>query len=245
MLEVRRFNESGIAEFSSRLVAAKQGAEVDFSELLDAAGWVDELPGGLGVEVDPVALQPSSTRLQVAELLVDLLEPLEGLQGYRVDHDRGLWSWLSALWLPALAPGEAGELNLLHQERYIPDFDYRKYYRHLLIGPYLIGRAYKSDLDAVMAVLATLVSKPGEVVAQLTAQPDLVRSPSIMRAATSLYFDPSTGGIRAGAGGKDTPGTARRLVTALQQLELTWDVHPMDPEQLLDLLPDEFQPFRS
>jgi hypothetical protein len=245
MAGVFRFNDAGIAEFSRRIVSAKQGADIDFAELLNADGLVEVLPGGVALEADPDALTPSTTRSQAAELLVRLLDPLAELHGYRVDRDRGLWAWLSVLWLPALAPGNPEGLHLQHQERYVPDHDYRKYYRHLLGGPYLVGRAYRNDLDSVMAVLAAPVHQPGEVVAQLTATADLVRSRSIMRAATALYYDPSTRSIRPGAAGKDRSGTARRLVTVLRQLDLTWDVLPMDPKQLLDLLPDEFQPFRS
>jgi hypothetical protein len=245
MAEVYRFNDAGLAEFSKCLVASRQGDEVNFSELLTVGGLIDRLPGGVTIDAGPEALRPSSSRREAAELLVTLLDPLTRVHGYRVDRDRGLWAWLSALWIPALAPDSSGGLSLRHQERYIPDHDFRKYYRHLLGGPYLIGRAYQADMDSVMAVLATPLSQPGEVVAQLTAYADLVRSPAVMKAATALYYDAAIGGIRAGAAGKDVPGTARRFVRILDQLDLTWDVHPMDPDELLDLLPDEFQAFRS
>jgi hypothetical protein len=41
------------------------------------------------------------------------------------------------------------------------------------------------------------------------------------------------------------PGTLRRFVHVLQQLDVTYDVYGMSGQALLDLLPAEFDPWRG
>ena len=94
-----------------------------------------------------------------------------------------------------------------------------------------------------MAVLATPVDRPGDVVEQLTSRQDMVRSREIMTAATKLYFDRDTGKLKRGAASKEN-GSARRLADILLQLDLNWDIMEMPADDLIALLPPEFDRFR-
>ena len=96
-----------------------------------------------------------------------------------------------------------------------------------------------------MAVLATRVESPGEVVEQLASRQDFVRSPGIMAAATTLYFDPDTASLRKGAAGKDTAGSSRRFVPFVQQLDLTYDLYTLSKERFLEMLPAEYDRFTA
>ena len=40
-----------------------------------------------------------------------------------------------------------------------------------------------------------------------------------------------------------SPGSPRRFADVLSQLDLTWDLHSLSVEQLLELLPSEFDEF--
>lgn len=246
MTQLRRFNDLGMGRFRELIHSAQQGQAVNTDDLLNDGALTEDLPGGILLEADGNSLQPHATRRQVAERLLDLLEPAEAIPGYLVARDRSLWSWLSALWLPALTTKRNGKVAYRHVERYIPVDDWRKYYRHLLLGPYLIGRAFRKDLDIVMSILATPVAEPGEVVAQLAASEEIAQSNTVQGAATALYFDKSTGRIRRGAAGKseEGKGEARRLAALVNQLRLTWDLESMTPEEFLELLPTEFDRFR-
>lgn len=243
MVALRRFNESGIDRFDGLIRSAQQGEAIDLAALLEDPSCVDPLPEGLAVDVDPFALNPGVSRRNAAEYLLAILEPVEQIRGYLVSRDRGRWAWMSAFWLPALAVEGDGTLRIRHSERYVPVADWRKYYRHLLLGPYLVGRAFGDNLDLAMSLLATPVSQPGELVAQLGASRELASNRVVVGAATALYYDPVERRLRTGCAAKG-PGTARRLTALLNQLNLTWDPDIMDRDGLLDLLPKEFDRFR-
>jgi hypothetical protein len=69
-------------------------------------------------------------------------------------------------------------------------------------------------------------------------------SENFQRAARMLYFDDDRVTVKRGAGSKQG-GTPRRLATVRQQLDVTWDMTDLSPERILDLLPEEFDRFRS
>ena len=59
-----------------------------------------------------------------------------------------------------------------------------------------------------------------------------------------LYWDPSRGRTKRGSGGKD-PGSPRRLMDYLHQLELNYDLRSISTDRLLSFLPEEFDKYRS
>ena len=62
--------------------------------------------------------------------------------------------------------------------------------------------------------------------------------------ATILYIDPKTGKPKKGSGGAGA-GSPRRLTAAyLNQIDLTVDYRGMSAEQVLSILPKEFDKFR-
>lgn len=64
--------------------------------------------------------------------------------------------------------------------------------------------------------------------------------------ATRLYWDDKSQRPKRGAApNKRKPGTLRRFVDVIQQLELTYDLYSMDGREILTLLPDEFTPWRK
>jgi hypothetical protein len=66
----------------------------------------------------------------------------------------------------------------------------------------------------------------------------------VAEAATKLYYDPATRSFRRGAG-SSVRGAARRLAALLNQLDITWYLYGMGVEDLISLLPKEFDRFRS
>ena len=95
-----------------------------------------------------------------------------------------------------------------------------------------------------MALLCNPLDTHGEVVEQLAAHQNLVQSPTVMRVATELYYDHSTGELKRGAGGK-AGGSPRRFKRILYQLALAWDLDTLGHRELIELLPDEFDRFRE
>ena len=56
-------------------------------------------------------------------------------------------------------------------------------------------------------------------------------------------MDPKTARHKGGAADREG-GSARCLADVLLQLDLTWDLHAMTPDEILELLPGEFDRFQ-
>ena len=91
---------------------------------------------------------------------------------------------------------------------------------------------------------ATLFGNRARLPSSLLLERELVHESSESELATRLYYDPGTGSFRRGAG-SDTKGGARRLAALLNQLDLTFYLYGMTCEEILPLLPKEFDRFRK
>lgn len=114
----------------------------------------------------------------------------------------------------------------------------------MLLGPYLIYRAHLDKPDRAMALLCRPPHIVAELEAQIAAYQELVTNPSVVELATKLYYDPQTKTTKSGTGGKG-PGSPRRLVTVLSQYDLTWDLYSATTDELMNLLPNEFERFKN
>ena len=186
------------------------------------------------------------SRYDAADELDPIIADAKSL-GLDVMRDKGLWTWLALAHTDQLAPTKPnGTREMKAAARWILESDnYLRYYRHLLAGPYYIYQAHIENPRKAMAILATKVEKPGEVVEQLASRQDFVRSPGIIGVATKLYYDEESGSLKRGAAGKDNAGSSRRFVPLVQQLDLTYDLFTLSEERFLNLLPHEFDRFLS
>jgi hypothetical protein len=79
---------------------------------------------------------------------------------------------------------------------------------------------------------------------QIASRQELVTNSAVVTIATRLYVDTSTNSPKRGAGGKSR-GAPRRLADILNQFDVTWDLYYMSAEDLLGMLPEEFDRFRT
>ena len=240
MIPLRRFNEAGLHELNDAMDRVDAGEVVDFAPLVTDVALTEVLVN------DPVvAVREFKNRRDAGAYLYELLSPHQVRIG-DIERDRGLWAWLATAWIDLLAPATpSGTRNLKARARWIPMVhDYQKYYRHLLAGPYRIYRTHRDNPDRAMAVLATSVLRPGEVVEQFASRQGFITNPNLMEAVTALYFDATRGVLKQGAGGKGA-GSARRLADVLQQFDMTWDIFGMSKDEIIELLPGEFSSFAT
>lgn len=193
-----------------------------------------------------VTPQTFGNRLEAGQYFVTLLEGADSalLRERRV----GVWSWLSLYFFDAVCPAnKGGKRKVRRDERYIPEDDYRRFYRHLLLGPFSICQTHSDDLECALAVLCPPVDKPGDIVENLTARQDLVACPAVMAVATELYVNKDGKHRRGAPGGKgEKPGNVRSLARVMMQFDLTYDLfYKISKEHLLDILPEEFDDFRT
>lgn len=240
MICLRRFKDIGISRFRQALRNLKEGNDEDVESLVRDEELTEK------ITEDPVLKRRSfSNRREAGEYLYDVLANIDKELG-SIDRDIGLWSWLSAVFIDEVAPKVDGTRKIYNHARYIPEVDnYQKYYRHLLAGPYQIHRAHEENLERAMVVLANPVHRPGEAVEQLSSRQEIVSNPNFLGAATFLYYDEENDGLKRGHAGKGG-GSARRLAKDIyEQFDLTWDFYSMDPSEIVDLLPSEFDRFRN
>lgn len=234
--ELRKFNDAGLLAAEELIERIRRDGDADVESLLISA----DLTVPVGAELEVRAL---ANRFDAADHLHKTLAPVGPPNQLR--SDKGLWSWLALAWIDELAPAVLGRRTMKATPRWIlAAEDYSRYYRHLLAGPYSIYAAHIAAPEVAQAVLATAVEKPGEIVEQFASRQMLVSSPGVMGALTSLYYDPTTERLRKGSAGKDA-GSSRRFAMMLQQFDLTFDIYEMTADELLELLPAEFDRFRS
>jgi hypothetical protein len=233
--EIRVFNQSGNERFISLLTERPS----DIVEQLNALIFDDAFTQKSVLKM-PFAVP--KTRLDVGKELFKYLGPDGPLRSE--SRNPALWNWLAAACMPGLL-GNPTDINAIKAtERWVLNQASFKYYRHLLAGAYFAYEPHASDPSKAMAILCQDILTPGEIVAQIQGTDDLAYSVGA-EVATMLYFESSTGKIKIGAGGKG-PGSARRLATDfLNQIRLTVDFKGMKAEEIVDLLPPEFDRYKA
>jgi hypothetical protein len=238
MPALRRLKEAGVARFEQYLAILRGGGTAEpptdaltspeHSEALDVA-----------IEVED---RDFDTRLDWAKYID---EKLEGKGFKNVERDVGLWAWLALFYVKRLLPSKKnGRKKLGEAAMWVPQIhDYRRYYRHLLAGPYRIFRAHRAKPENALILLGGPFGSHGEVVEQFASRLEIVTNRGLIESLTTLYWDTASKKLRRGAGGKEA-GSARRLADVLQQFDLTWDLYALTAPSMLGLLPKEFDRFR-
>jgi hypothetical protein len=234
---VRALSAAGVERFRAYLAGLRAGARAapprslledpQASTALSAEAWVER--------------RPFSSRWGVGEYLWRQLAPLPSEE---VEGNRGLWAWLALYYFDQVCPARADATRKPGQDyRHVPDFGFRYRYRHLLYGPYVVYRRHRGY---AILVLSGPVHVEQQVYQEITSRTDLVASRGVIEALNALYLDRVRGMPKRGAQvPSPEPGTLRRFVHVLQQLDVTYDVYGMSGQGILDLLPPEFASWRG
>ncbi len=181
------------------------------------------------------------TRLDVAKYLNSLITS-SGMTN--VEGDVNFWVALTVFYFDVLCPVDKnGQRKVLKRARYIPETqNWRRYYRHLMLGPYLIYRAHLDNPERAMALLCKAPHVFTDVDEQILAYQELITNKAVVELTTRLYYNKETKNLKSGAQTKGA-GSPRRLVTILDQFSLTWDLYAASTDEILNLLPKEFEKF--
>jgi len=165
--------------------------------------------------------------------------------------ERGLWSWFSLLFYDQLREKKGDMWKKAAMPRFIPSGQGNSYYRHNVFAPYHTLTTHGADKGAAFLEAAKKTTVWPEINEQMLSTSGIASSKSIVAAVTRLYYDESTKKLKAGASSKDGEGpykgdgSSRRLRTVFWQLYETYDLRSMTPEQILDVLPAEFDHFKQ
>jgi len=238
-MKLHHFNADGVKAFADyRARLALEPTLPPPVELLEDPALTELVPGD--AEVAPRSF---ANRLEAGEFLNKLIDTA----GINLpERDQGLWTWLTLFYFDEVCPADAHGKRIPGEEaRLVALVDnFQRFYRHLLLGPFLIVRAHRDSPQRAIVLLCSPLWKPGEIVAQLAARKELVTNRAVAEAATQLYYDPAKGSFKRGAG-SSARGAPRRLADLLNQLDLTWYLYGLSAAELLRLLPKEFDRFRS
>lgn len=232
----RRLNILGTQQFESFLQQLRNDPHTDAPrEILTDPQT--SAPLDAEVQAEPRRFH---SRLEVAEHIARILKG----DSATLRNDAGFWNWLALNWFDELCPQVNEQCVPGDVHRWIADLESpRKACRHLLAGPFQIYWAHRDDSNRALSLLCGPIHQPGPLVATIASRPSLVTCHAVVGAATRLYYNSANGRNRPGLSGKN-PGSPKRFADVLSQLDLTWDLHSLTVEELLDLLPSEFDHFR-
>lgn len=231
-MNLRRLNDQGVEQFRQFLESLRHDPQTKAPmQLLEDSAASEALPVTIRIEY-----RPFETRLELARYLHETLTDRE-LIG--LDSDVGLWTWLTLYYFGQLCP--VGR-NVAVTATYIPVVDERtRYYRHLLLGPYVMYRTYRHDETKLYSLLSNPVYvSTSETYRLFIENPTLIACPAVLATTNALYFDREAMKLRRGAGSK-VAGGCRRLIDFLQQIDCTYDLPMLSEEQLIQMLPKEFK----
>lgn len=231
MTALRKLNARGIAAFQEYLRSIRAGSEFQSNP---AMLYVDEFSTSIQPRIE-IAARRFTNKLDAAMYLAHVLQPIEtpALIG-----DAGLWAWLALYYFDQLSPiGADGKRRPREDYHYIPGTARWADERHLLAGPY---RIYRMHGDRARLLLHPAMHQHGNFIYDLSFHRDLLTNRGLIAAIDLLYWNPRTKRPKRGATTSSRPGNLRRLITVLQQLDMTHDLHAMRAAEILALLPDEF-----
>lgn len=155
----------------------------------------------------------------------------------------GLWNWLSLFYFNQVCPKDIdGKRKLGMDNRYILDDSFRYYHKHLLAGPF---QTYKTYGNRARLILHGPVHTSNDIHLKLAERQNFITNPSIVGVADALYFDQDKNKPKLGAQSKTRGGSLHRFINVIQQLELTFDLYSMSSEEILKLLPKEFDAWQD
>lgn len=236
-MKILRMTDEGKSKFIDYLDCLRTEQSVQFpGQLLESSACAEEIGGNTSM-LDNLDL---SDKLQTAKGLNSIVEHLELTSAER---DWGFWTWCSAYLFNRLCKRgsgnqyKPGELSI-----WVADpQNYQRYYRHYLASIWQVYAAHSDKESELSVLLSGPVNTPGELWAQIAATQTLITNKSMIDAVYYLYWDEANGSRKRGAGGE----SPRRLTQVLRQFERTYDFFAMSGEQIVRMLPAEFDRFKG
>jgi hypothetical protein len=231
--KLRSLTARGIEEFRGFLQQIRDGAEFRANP---AILYIDDYSSRLPrtIEIEPRSF---ATKFDAAEYLARVLTEMPASAA-----DVGLWSWLALFYFDQLSPLDAdGRRRPREDYHYIPSTDGWQRDRHLLAGPFKLFAMHREN---ARLLLHPPVHQHGAFVYDLGFRRDLITNRGLIEAIDQLYWDAKRKRPKRGATTTSRPGNLRRLITVVQQLDFNYDLHGMRTEEILQLLPPEFDGWR-
>ena len=228
---IRAFNKVGIDRFRSFLNNAREGDTSPIPNDLLISGYVTDM------RLPNVVIEMKEFQTK-GEMVSYLHEKITEKGEIPFNH-QGLWSWLAAFYFESICPVRNGKRKIQEEAKYILNVEHwGRYYRHLVAAPI---RLYDELQDLAKIYLVGTPDKHGDLMEQLASRQEIATNHGLIEAATHLYWDDTKQKIKKGARNKSGPGILRRFTRDIvPQFQMTYDLNSMTGEEVLSLLPPEF-----
>jgi len=232
-MELRKLTKRGLELFQAYLQALRSGEPADFPEDLKEDPALAVPCPDLGVVED----RRFQSRLEIGRYLNEVFA---GVPFRRIGEDVGLWTWLSVFFFDVVCPaGTGGSRNPGADDRHVLNPSPMRSPRHLLWGPYLV---YKLHGEKAGVLLCSAPHRENLFYSEIAYRQNLLANPAVVEALSLLYLKRGRK-LRPkpkSAVGRNQPGSLKRFVDLVQQLDVNFDLFSTDAETLVRLLPQEF-----
>lgn len=233
MTKLRALNARGVEAFREFLQQIRGGAEFRASP---AILYVDQFTTPFPRAID-IERRAFASKFEAAEYLAGVLANVPAPA-----EEIGLWSWLALFYFDQLSPVDADGCRRPREDyHYIPIDSGWKRDRHLLAAPYKLFLRHGRN---ARLLLHPPVYEHGAFIYDLAFRRDLIANGGLIEAIDLLYWDSKRGRPKRGATTQSRAGNLRRLITVIQQLDFNYDLYGMRAEEILRLLPPEFDAWK-
>ena len=243
---VRSFNQPGIQAFESFLREYENArvTTADLNRILTNSNYHATFDRRLDFDYERTAsklsLAKSVCDAFVAARYRDL--PLEP-----TGENLGMWSWLAATVFDVVRGRP--QLGARHYYVLSPDTPQLRFrlLTHRLAGPSMIYWLFRDRPEDARLPLSGVAYQRGSDMNEFATRKEFMQNRSVMAVANRLYYNALGARPKAGRHGdpETSPGTIQRFISVVRQLDLTYDLYAMTPEQILDLLPSEFDRWKD
>ncbi|MGC8742849.1 MAG: hypothetical protein ACP5T0_03080 [Verrucomicrobiia bacterium] len=230
-MKIRILNNSGIQRFKEYINNLRSGYKDDNPNLKSDVYSTDY---EINLEID--CFKRFETRLDIGAYLSELFKNHNIKKNEVVGKGtEGLWTWLAYIWFDQITNNKS---KICRFDRYICNQSWNRYYVHLIFGAYYI---YESlGRERAKLFLSTPPYILHDINDHLACYQYIVGYPNIVDVAIKLYWDEKNNKVKTGIGNKERPGYIRRFPKIIRQLQLNYDLYSMPTENILKLLPPEY-----
>ena len=238
MAGLRVLTARGTECFRDYLLQVKQDPSRDAPlDQLSRPPWSSEFVPHIEVGALPVR-----SRIELGEYLLELFED-KGVERKDLLSNPGIWSWLALKWFDNLCPiGADGSRAVREAARYVCSTHYTDYYRHLVASSWDI---YYMHRDKSRLFLWTPLHTHNDFIEQLASRQHIITNCALIEVFDRLYWNTTLDQPKSGAQSRRKPGNFRRLLLFIQQVELTYDLQAMSVDDILELLPAEYDSWKA
>lgn len=237
MTEMRQLTEAGIErarDFLEQARTSRSPTEAPDALLFDAP-YSQPLADAPGIEA-----RSFETRRDAAEYLAPLVTPIVH---QAADH-AGIWSWLGMFYLHGTLWDQEGRMrprNWPEPTAFIFDRSGRSWqrrYRHYLWSSWRLHQAHG---ERAAYLLDRDLSEFSNLTSRALGYSRVFNSVGIVPLMLTLY----TAGSRQKPRHRYGRGGLEHLIRVLDQLERIYDIYGMEAERLLEILPADFERWKS